>query len=73
MKRVDVITRPRTMSGRPGGLRLHLPRPEAEDWIARGWADPAPTDAEDGETGRTKPTKRGDTSGTARERATART
>ena len=41
-KTMQVITRPRTMSGRKGGLTLTLPRVEAEDMIAKRWADPVP-------------------------------
>lgn len=36
---VKVRTRPRTMSGYPGGRTLVLEKHEAERWVERRWAD----------------------------------
>ena len=41
---VRILTRPRTMSGQRGGRILTFPKDVAADWIARGWADPAPAE-----------------------------
>jgi len=36
---MKVLTRYRTMSGRPGGRQINLDPATAKDWIKRGWAD----------------------------------
>ena len=41
MKKVKVVTRPRTGSGYRGGKTIHLDANDAEEWIRRRWADPA--------------------------------
>lgn len=43
-ERVKVITRFKTMSGKRGGRTLLLTPDEAKAMIARGWADPAPSE-----------------------------
>lgn len=37
--KVAVITRPRTMSGRRGGLTLLLDPQDAKEWVRKRWAD----------------------------------
>jgi len=43
VKKVEVITQPRTMSGFRGGMRIALDECSAKEWIEKRWADPVDT------------------------------
>lgn len=44
MKKVEVVTLPRTMSGYKGGYRITLDECDAKKWIERKWGRPLTAD-----------------------------